>query len=259
MDSRKISLFCLLLFSYHGFSQITQPLRVAIQAARKTHDVSLIGMQFLGKPYASHALSDQNPEKLVVDLNAFDCVTFIENSLALVQSNGIDSIYRKGLIHNRYAGDSITYEKRYHYFSDAMRNLRFPLVGTRDMLVQAPKSFSFLSTYLSTKPAVQIDLVRLRERERALSQQPFVYIPIALLNKLLPLLKSGDLIGLVSKKSSIDFLHTGMVYRQNGHVYLLHASQEFNRVMISKLTLVDYLKTHKQFIGVCAFRPIFKE
>lgn len=232
---------------------------MAIQAARQSHDVSLVGLQFLGKPYASHALSDQNPEKLVVDLNAFDCVTFIENSLALLQSNGIDSLYRKGLIHNRYAGDSIVYEKRYHYFSDAMRHLRFPLVGTRDMLVQAPKTFTFLSSYLSTKHNAQIDLVRLRERESALGQQPFLYTPNASLNQLLPLLKSGDLIGLVSKKASIDFLHTGMVYRQNGQVYLLHASQEFNRVMISTLTLVDYLKTHKQFIGVCAFRPIFKE
>jgi hypothetical protein len=112
---------------------------------------------------------------------------------------------------------------------------------------------------LSTKPAVQVDIERLRERERELSKQPFLYTPNATLEKLLPLLKSGDLIGLVSKKASIDFLHTGMVYRKNGNVYLLHASQEYKRVMISNLTLVDYLKTHKQFIGVCAFRPIFKE
>jgi len=259
MDSRKISLFCLLLLSWNGFSQITQPLRVAIHAARSTNDLSLIGLQFLGKPYATHALSDQNPERLVADLNAFDCVTFIENSLALINSKGVDSIYRKSLIHHRYAGDSVVYEKRYHYFSDAMRQLQFPLLGTNEMLFKAPKSFSFLSSYLSTKPAVQVDIGRIRAREVELSKQPFLYTPNATLEKLLPLLKSGDLIGLVSKKASIDFLHTGMVYRKNGNVYLLHASQEYKRVMISNLTLVDYLKTHKQFIGVCAFRPIFKE
>ena len=259
MDSRKISLFCLLLLSWNGFSQITQPLRVAIHAARSTKDLSLIGLQFLGKPYAMHALSDQNPERLVADLNAFDCVTFIENSLALINSNGTDSIYRKSLIHHRYAGDSVVYEKRYHYFSDAMRQLQFPLLGTTEMLFHAPKSFLFLSSYLLTKPAIQIDVDRIREREVELSKQPFLYTPNATLEKLLPLLKSGDLIGLVSKKASIDFLHTGMVYRKNGKVYLLHASQEYKRVMISNLTLVEYLKAHKQFIGVCAFRPIFNK
>jgi hypothetical protein len=50
-----------------------------------------------------------------------------------------------------------------------------------------------------------------------------------------------------------------MIYRKDGKVFLLHASQEFKRVMVSSQTLVDYLKTHKQFIGVSAFRPIFKE
>jgi hypothetical protein len=259
MDSRKIGLFCFLLLSWNGFAQITQPLRLAIQSAQSAHDLSLIGLQFLGKPYAIHALSDENPEKLVADLNAFDCVTFIENSLALFHSRGIDSIYRKSLIHHRYAGDSIVYEKRYHYFSDAMRQLQFPLLGTSEMLLKAPKSFSFLSSYLSSKPASQIDIERLRARERELSKQSFLYTPNATLEKLVPLLKSGDLIGFVSKKASIDFLHTGMVYRKNGNVYLLHASQEYKRVMISNLTLVDYLKTHKQFIGVCAFRPIFNE
>jgi hypothetical protein len=50
-----------------------------------------------------------------------------------------------------------------------------------------------------------------------------------------------------------------MIYRKDGKVYLLHASQDFKRVMVSQQTLGEYLKTHRQFIGVSAFRPIFKE
>ena len=204
-------------------------------------------------------MSSSNPEELVADLTSFDCVTFIENSLALIHAAGDESGYRTALVHFRYAGDSVQYEKRYHYFSDAMRQLGYPLLGTQDMLQKLPKSFSFLSNYLASKQHGQINLALLRSRESELAKRDFYFTPNALVDRLLPLLESGDLVGLVSKNPAIDFLHTGMVYRKDGKVYLLHASQEFKRVMVSNQTLGDYLKTHRQFIGVSAFRPIFKQ
>jgi hypothetical protein len=218
-----------------------------------------VGIQFIGKPYRANALSSSNPEDLVADLTSFDCVTLIENSLALTHSKGDESGYRTALVHFRYAGDSVQYEKRYHYFSDAMRQLGYPLLGTQDMLQKLPKSFSFLSNFLASKQHGQINLALLRSRESELAKRDFYFTPNALVDRLLPLLESGDLVGLVSKNPAIDFLHTGMVYRKDGKVYLLHASQEFKRVMVSKQTLRDYLKTHRQFIGVSAFRPIFKQ
>jgi hypothetical protein len=258
MDSRKVVLFFLCSF-YSVLGQVTPALRLAIQETRSNHDLTRVGLQFLGKPYRANALSGSNPEELVADLTSFDCVTFIENSLALAHAAGDESVYRKSLVHFRYAGDSVQYEKRYHYFSDAMRQLGYPLLGTRDMLQKFPKSFSFLSNYLASKQPGQINLALLRSRENQLAQNEFYYTPNALIDRLLPLLKSGDLVGLVSKNPAIDFLHTGMIYRKDGKVYLLHASQDFKRVMVSQQTLAEYLKTHRQFIGVSAFRPIFKE
>jgi hypothetical protein len=259
MDPRKIVLLFFVLVSFGGKAQLAPSLRKAILESRTKQDLSYIGLQFLGKPYRSNSLSSSNPESLVADLVSFDCVTFIENSLALAHSNGNDSLYRDALRHYRYAGDSVQYEKRYHYFSDAMWQLGFPLLGTSNLLQKSPKTFSFLSTYLSTKKPSQIDLELLRIREHTLAQRAFYFTPNSSIEQLLSLLKSGDLIGLVPKNSSIDFLHTGMVYRKDGKVYLLHASQEFKRVMVSKETLVEYAKSHRQFIGICAFRPIFKE
>lgn len=259
MDSRKIVSFLLLLVSIPGLAQISPALKNSILEARGQQDLTRIGIQFIGKPYRSNSLSTSNPEALVADLESFDCVTFIENSLALAHSAGDDAIYRKALVHVRYAGDSIQYEKRYHYFSDAMRQLGFPLLGTRYMIQKSPKSFSFLSNYLVSKQIEQINIPLLRSRENELAHKEFYYTPTSSILQLLPLLKSGDLVGLVSKNASIDFLHTGMIYRKDGQVYLLHASQEFKRVMVSSQTLVEYLKTHRQFIGVSAFRPIFKE
>jgi hypothetical protein len=258
MDSRKVVLFLLCSF-YSALGQVTPALRLAIQETRSNHDLTRVGLQFIGKPYRANTLSSSNPEELVADLTSFDCVTLIENSLALVHAAGDESLYRKSLVHFRYAGDSVQYEKRYHYFSDAMRQLGYPLLGTRDMLQKLPKSFSFLSNYLAAKQPGQINLALLRSRESELAKKDFYFTPNALVDRLVPLLESGDLVGLVSKNPAIDFLHTGMVYRKDGKVYLLHASQEFKRVMISKQTLGEYLKTHRQFIGVSAFRPIFKE
>jgi hypothetical protein len=258
MDSRKIVLFLLCSF-YSALGQVTPALRLAIQETRSNHDLTRVGIQFIGKPYRANALSSSNPEDLVADLTSFDCVTLIENSLALTHSKGDESGYRTALVHFRYAGDSVQYEKRYHYFSDAMRQLGYPLLGTQDMLQKLPKSFSFLSNFLASKQHGQINLALLRSRESELAKRDFYFTPNALVDRLLPLLESGDLVGLVSKNPAIDFLHTGMVYRKDGKVYLLHASQEFKRVMVSKQTLRDYLKTHRQFIGVSAFRPIFKQ
>jgi hypothetical protein len=258
MDSRKIVLFLLCSF-YSALGQVTPALRLAIQETRSNHDLTRVGIKFIGKPYRANALSSSNPEDLVADLTSFDCVTLIENSLALTHSKGDESGYRTALVHFRYAGDSVQYEKRYHYFSDAMSQLGYPLLGTQDMLQKLPKSFSFLSNFLASKQHGQINLALLRSRESELAKKDFYFTPNALVDRLVPLLESGDLVGLVSKNPAIDFLHTGMVYRKDGKVYLLHASQEFKRVMVSKQTLRDYLKTHRQFIGVSAFRPIFKQ
>ncbi len=258
MDSRKVVLFLLCSF-YSALGQVTPALRLSIKETQSNHDLTRVGLQFIGKPYRANALSSSNPEELVADLTSFDCVTFIENSLALVHAAGDESGYRTALVHFRYAGDSVQYEKRYHYFSDAMRQLGYPLLGSRDILQKLPKSFSFLSNYLASKQHGQINLALLRSRESELAKRDFYFTPNALVDRLLPLLESGDLVGLVSKNPAIDFLHTGMVYRKDGKVYLLHASQEFKRVMVSKQTLGEYLKTHRQFIGVSAFRPIFKE
>lgn len=259
MDSRKIVFLFLALLSFSGRAQFAPSLTKAIQESRAKEDLTYIGLHFLGKPYTRNSLSSSNSETLVADLSSFDCVTFIENSLALAHSKGIDSLYRTALRHYRYAGDSIQYEKRFHYFSDAMGQLGFPLLGTSNLLHKSPKTFSYLSSYLANKKSTKVNFKVLRAHEHELAQRPFYYTPNASIEQLLPFLKSGDLIGLVSKKSSIDFSHTGMVYRMNGKVFLLHASQEFKRVMVSRQTLMDYVKTHRQFIGICAFRPIFKE
>ncbi len=246
MDQRKIIFSLLLLCGFCVYGQKT---------ANK--DLVIIAKKFLGKPYRSQMLSSGNPERLITSQEAFDCVTFIEHSLAIKISNDDSTKLVSALKHVRYSGDSVQFEKRYHYFSDAMRHLGYSLIQDSKHHSIAKKDFSFLSNYLKNKgdKSVNIDLLAMRENQ--LKAEKFQYTSIKDLPFLLPRIKDGDLIGLVGKKNHLDFLHTAIAVKEGAQVHLLHASQEKKKVVISDQILTDYLKTHHQFIGISVFRPKF--
>jgi hypothetical protein len=246
MDQRKIVLSYLLLC---GFCVLGQ--------SPNNKDLVVIAKQFLGKPYRGNMLSSGNPEQLNTSQEAFDCVTFIEHSLATKISNGDPTKLVSALKHVRYVGDSVQYEKRYHYFSDAMRHLGFPLIQDPQHHSIATKDFSFLTTYLKDKSNKTVNIGLLAMRESQLKAEKFEYTSLTDLPYLLPLIQEGDLIGLVGKKDHLDFLHTAIAIKKGSQVYLLHASQERKKVVISDQTLTDYLKSHHQFIGISVFRPKF--
>jgi hypothetical protein len=123
----------------------------------------------------------------------------------------------------------------------------------------APKNFSFLSNYLRAQKSSSIDIIALAQREKMLSKRRFEYTSLKDLSYILPLIQDGDLIALVGKKDHLDVLHTSMAVRQGNQVHIMHASQEKKKVIISPQTLSEYLSSHKQFIGICVFRPIFNE
>jgi hypothetical protein len=245
MDQRKIALLGLLFCFSSTFGQ--KPTLVEISK------------RFIGKPYRANMLSNGNPEVLVTSLEAFDCVTLLENSLAIKYANGVASFYPKALMHVRYAGDSLYYEKRYHYFTDAMQSLGYPLIIDSKHVTQIRKDFSFLSTYLRKQSVISVDLGLLENRERALAKKAFQYTAVVDLPTLIPLIQSGDLVAFVTSNPHLDFLHTGMLVRQNNVIRLLHASQDKKQVVLSDESLQAYLKSHPKFIGICVFRPIFKE
>jgi hypothetical protein len=247
MDQRKVLIFGLLFCFLTSYSQKQAPTLVEI------------GKRFLGKPYRGHMLSPGNPEKLITSQDGFDCLTFLEHCLATRISYGKPSTFVAALKHVRYAGDSVQYEKRYHYFSDAMWHLGYKVIQDPIHHSSAPKNFSFLSNYLRAQKSSSIDIIALAQREKMLSKRRFEYTSLKDLSYILPLIQDGDLIALVGKKDHLDVLHTSMAVRQGNQVHIMHASQEKKKVIISPQTLSEYLSSHKQFIGICVFRPIFNE
>ncbi|WP_395768778.1 N-acetylmuramoyl-L-alanine amidase-like domain-containing protein [Aquirufa sp.] len=247
MDQRKV-VFVGLLFSF-----------LTTYGQKQAPSLVDIGKRFLGKPYRGHMLSPGNPEKLITSQDAFDCLTFLEHCLATRISYGNPAGFVPALKHVRYAGDSVQYEKRYHYFSDAMWHLGYKVIQDPIHHSTAPKDFSFLSNYLRAQKSSSIDINALAQREKILSKRKFEYTAMKDLSFVLPLIQDGDLIALVGKKNHLDVLHTSMAVRQGNQVHIMHASQEKKKVIISPQTLVEYLNSHKQFIGISVFRPIFNE
>src|SRR5690606_26000414 len=82
-----------------------------------------IARWFVGERYTPCTLETGDAERLVVDLDDFDCVTYVETMLAMarVLGRGTPSYdaFRDELRRIRYRGGEIAgYASRLHYFSD---------------------------------------------------------------------------------------------------------------------------------------------
>ena len=82
-----------------------------------------IGKLFLGTPYVTGTLETKRAEYLVVNLRESDCVTFVENVIALLflvksQEKSFEA-FRRLLQKIRYRQGRLQgYSSRLHYFSD---------------------------------------------------------------------------------------------------------------------------------------------
>jgi len=61
---------------------------------------------------------------------------------------------------------------------------------------------------------------------------------------------NGDIVAFVTAQEGLDVAHVGFAVRKGKSLRLLHASQKEGKVVISKKTLADYLKSNKRFTGV---------
>ena len=247
----------LLLFSFVGFSQvIPMPLREKIKEARLQNDPLFLAKQFTGLPYASHALSKENPEKFVVDFSGFDCVTFVENIWSLYRSKGIDSLFLQELTQIRYRRTPISFENRNHYLSATLDQMEdkglFKQVIPAKYLKLAVKKVEFLSHYLAPKNyLITIDSIKTTEANLG----PLTYVPSSQFSTISSFIQSGDLIAFVSKRKDLDYQHVGLVREQGGQFFLVHASQDRKQVCQSVESISVYLKNHPSMIGFNVFRP----
>lgn len=98
------------------------------------------------------------------------------------------------------------------------------------------------------------DFQTTQEVEAKLSSKSWFYLPKKEVEGVEPKLQDGDIIGITSGIEGLDFNHEGFVVKRNGRAFLLHASSEAKKVILSTETLADYLQRVKKHSGIVVLR-----
>jgi hypothetical protein len=229
--------------------------------------LAAVALSFKGSPYVAHTLEVSGPERLVVNLRGFDCLTLVESSLSIarcvrLKARSFDD-FRRQLQQMRYRSGVInTYPSRLHYFTDWVAdNQRKGIV--RDMThelggVAWEAKIDFMSNHRTAYPQLEKDefFGEIKETEQELSTATRYYIPQDHIKGALEKVRTGDIVGLTSTVEGLDIAHTGLAYRSQGAARLLHASSAGGAVEVSAGSLADYVKAQKKQDGLILIRPV---
>jgi N-acetylmuramoyl-L-alanine amidase-like protein len=229
--------------------------------------IARLGRTFVGAPYTPGTLEVPGPERLVVNLREFDCVTFIENMLAMARvvraGSGGYAAFKKELLHIRYRhGRLADYPSRLHYFSEwiadneakgIVKNITRELGGVQDT-----EAIDFMTKHVSAYRQLADTAVvsRIREIERRLSATPRYVIPEDRIAAVANRIHDGDIIGAASNVTGLDVAHTGIALWLNGKLHLMHAPLIGTVVEISKLPLAERIKSIEKQDGIMVARPL---
>jgi hypothetical protein len=229
--------------------------------------VTTIGQKFLGKPYVGGTLDSTVDEHLVVNLRGFDCVTFIENVLALsraVKSNTLTfDAYKKHLQAVRYrSGIIIGFASRLNYFSEWISDNQKKgiLTDVTKELGGVPykRTIQFMTEHRLLYKQLGNDSIfnAIRTTEKELSTLPFYYIPKKAIAAIESKIMDGDIIAITSGVNGLDISHTGIAIRKkDGSLHLLHAPDANGIIRITAETLGKHLLAHKNQTGIVVARP----
>jgi len=238
--------------------------------------IAAIGSTFVGATYRPGTLEAPGPERLIVNLRELDCVTFVENVLALarfVRHDGTTLLadppaaratYERYLTELRYRRSTIEgYPSRLHYFSEwlaenerggRVRQIAREIGGAPDA-----EPVDFMSTHPDAyrqlaEPGVR-DAIRAMEN-RLNRAPPRWYIPETGIPAAVRRIRNGDVIAATSTVGGLDVAHTGFALWREGKLHLLHAPLVGRSVEISDLPLADRILSIRSQDGIMVARPI---
>ena len=229
--------------------------------------IARVGRTFVGAPYVPGTLEAPGAEQLVVNLRTFDCVTFVENSMAIARAiksgQPTFSAYKGELQKIRYRGGQLDgYISRLHYFSEwiadneakgVVRNITRDLGGTRD-----PRPIDFMSNHTDAYRQMKDAGVpeQIRAMEARLTAVPRYFIPEDKIAAAAKGIQNGDVIAAVSTIPGLDIAHTGLALWVDGKLHLMHAPLVGKSVEISVNPLADRIIAQDKQNGIMAARPI---
>lgn len=272
--------FAIFFFSSAGFNNLDDYEEKLVKKKLASFDESLksesikkiietVGLSFLGTEYVAGTLDeDVYSEKLVIKISGLDCVTFVENTLAVSRTiqSGSQSLedFKDELRTIRYRDGKIEgYTSRLHYFSDWIYdNEKKGLV--KDITkkiggVPYNKKINFMSAHRSSYKQLSTDdgeaLSIIKSIEKDINSRDLYYIPKNEVDTYYDDLQTGDIIATTTEIKGLDVTHTGYVYKKKGKTYFLHASLSASEVIVSKEELKAYLKSDKKKTGIMVCRP----
>lgn len=198
--------------------------------------IEAISQTLLGTKYAENTLTPHGkPEKLVVRLDAFDCVTYIETVLALAFSESRDD-FRPHLRELRYLKGQVGWETRNHYMVDWVRN---NASQGRVTDLTSESGTAKKTRFLKVVPGIPHRRVNIR------------YFPLADLDKAKSLMRTGDMAIFVSTRPGLDVFHAGFLVRSGRAWMLRHASRLARKVIDQPLD--EFINANKM-LGLIIFR-----
>ncbi len=236
--------------------------------AKPLHELIVeAGFRFLGAPYAAGTLEREGPEELVINLRAFDCVTFVENAIVLAgliragKTAFLD--YAAALERIRYRGGRRRgYPSRLHYFTNWLRdNGRKGIVRdiTRELGgIPFRKQFHAFTDRRKEHPALKDAAAfrRMRIVEAACSRRTQCHIAKADLNQTAEGIADGDIIAITTDEKGLDVSHAGLAVHVRGQLHLLHAASAAGKVVLSGMTLCRYLLSRRARTGIIVGRAM---
>ncbi len=238
--------------------------------------IARLGVTFVGATYRPGTLEVPGPERLVVNLRELDCVTFIENVLALVRfvreagpalladPPVARARYESYLRDLRYRDGTVAgYPSRLHYFSEwlseAERWGRVRLVARELGGVPDDERIEFMSTHPAAyrqlaDSAVLAAIGAMEGRLNAAGAR--WYLPEDAIEAAASGIEDGDLIAATSTIPGLDIAHTGLALWRKGRLHLLHAPLVGKNVEISAIPLADRIRRLETQDGIMVARPL---
>ena len=272
MKKTHFSILFLYIISFSSLAQsadeviFTQKMKLA-KGESKAQTAIIIAKSFMGKPYKAGTLEGNTKEQLVCNLRDFDCSTFVESVIAMtLVKHGEKPTYEKyntQLKILRYRDGEVNgYASRLHYFREWIIQAETNQIGqdiTKNIGgIKQKKNINFMTSNRELYPKLQDEAsyLLMKTTQKVINEHDFFYIPKWKLERLEVenQIQEGDVIAITSNVDGLDYNHEGFAIRQNRRLYLLHASYEQKKIIISKEPLVDYLNRVNKHSGISVFR-----
>lgn len=246
--------------------EVFQEYLAAIEPYKEADTPTLLeqtALFFLGTPYADHTLEVSKLEQLTVNMQAFDCTTYVETVLALATTAADDvptfETFMDELKALRYRNGVIDgYASRIHYATDwlyenekrgVFHNISASLGGKKEV-----KPLHFMSSHRDAYKRLKNDdemLKRIIATEDQINARGgYYYLPKERMRDVERKIPHMAVILFATTIKGLDVTHMGFAYRKGEKLTFLHASSTGKKVMVDELNISDYMQRQQSRTGI---------